>query len=208
MRRLLLLLIIANSVHAEVYKCQLSAKNIVYQSVPCSGGSTNKNIVNIEELTPQQKEEAEKRLKATQEERQALDKTAQEQQEKAAAQRREEATQREITATRQAAEAASQAAATAARQQTTIPYNPYPTIISPPYSGYGYGYMPNYQHHYPQHPNYQPNVPSYNTTPNPSFSPYPSFSPQPYPSFSPYPNVVPYPTQPLPPNVAPLSPSR
>jgi len=207
MRHLLgLLLIMTSSAHAEVYKCQLSAKNIVYQSIPCSGDSTNKNIVDIAKPTPEQVQEAQERLKATEAERQALDKAAQEQQEKVATQRREEAIQREITATRQAAEAASQAAAAAARQQTAIPYNPYPTVISPPYSGYGY--VPNYPYHHPQHPIYQQNIPSYNTTPNPSFSPYPSFSPQPYPSFSPYPNAAPYPTQPLPSNVAPLSPSR
>ena len=76
---LLLLMLITNSASAEVYKCQLTAKKIQYQSVPCSANSADKDIVKIEQLTPQQKQEAENRLKATEAERQALDKAAQEQ---------------------------------------------------------------------------------------------------------------------------------
>jgi hypothetical protein len=160
---LLLLMLITNSATAEVYKCQLTAKKIQYQSVPCSANSADKDIVKIEQLTPQQKLEAENRLKATEAERQALDKAAQDQQKAAAAKQEAEA----------------------ARQQTTTIINPYPVYVPyPGYSnpGYGSGYNSGYNRRYTQNPIYNPGI-----SPARSFSPNPAFSPNPNPNFSPTP---------------------
>ncbi len=162
---LLLLMLITNSASAEVYKCQLTAKKIQYQSVPCSANSADKDIVKIEQLTPQQKQEAENRLKATEAERQALDKAAQEQ---------------NAARAKLAAETA-QRQAEAARQQTTTIINPYPVYVPYPiYSNPGYG--SGYNRRYTQNPNYNPGI-----SPARSFSPNPAFSPNPNPNFSPTP---------------------
>jgi hypothetical protein len=81
---LLCLLVTTSLAHANVYKCQLSSKQTTYQDVPCSPDTADKNIVNIETQTPEQKEAALNKLKATEAERQAMDKTDREQQEAAA----------------------------------------------------------------------------------------------------------------------------
>ncbi len=167
---LLLLMFITNSATAEVYKCQLTAKKIQYQSEPCSANSADKDIVKIEQLTPQQKQEAENRLKATEAERQALDKAAQDQQKAAAAKQEAEAAKRQ---------------AEAASQQTTTIINPYPVYIPYPiYSnpGYSSGYNSGYNRRYTQNPVYNPG-----NSPARSFSPNPAFSPNPNPNFSPTP---------------------
>ena len=82
---LLCLLLTTDLVHANVYKCQLPSKQTTYQDVPCSPDTADKNIVNIETQTPEQKEAALNKLKATEAERQAMDKTDREQQQEAAA---------------------------------------------------------------------------------------------------------------------------
>jgi hypothetical protein len=165
---LLLLLAITGIARAEVYKCATPTKQIIYQPTPCASGTENKNIVVIEKLNPQQLEDAQNRLKATEAERQALDKAEQE--------------RREADEARQAVEAEKREAA-AARQQAETMNNPYPVYI--PYPNYNYRY-PSYNYNYPQRPVVNPYLP---TRPlNPSFVPYP----EPNPSFSPYPSS-PYP---------------
>jgi len=177
---LLLLLAITGVARAEVYKCATPTKQIIYQPTPCTSGTENKNIVDIEKLNPQQLEDAKNRLKATEAERQALDKAEKERREAAAAQWQADAPQREAAAARQAAEAAQREAA-AARQQAESMNNPYPVYI--PYPNYNYPYrQDNHHHHQPFNP-YTPTRPL-----NPSFAPYP----EPNPSFSPYPSS-PYP---------------
>jgi hypothetical protein len=157
----LLLLVITGSAYAEVYKCQSATKQLVYQSTPCSADTENQGTVKIEKLDARQLEEAEKRLKATEAERQALDKAEQARREAAAAQWKADAPQREAAAARKAAEAA-------AKQQINTPYPVY--IPYPAYNNWQYNQMPAYN------PNYSP----YPST-NPDFSPYPrSPYPPPY----------------------------
>jgi hypothetical protein len=77
-------LAVASLAHADVYKCQLTGKQVTYQDAPCSPDTADKNIVKIETQTPEQKEAALNKLKATETERQAMDKADKEQQEAAA----------------------------------------------------------------------------------------------------------------------------
>lgn len=163
---LLLLFVITGSAYAEVYKCNTPSKQIVYQSTPCSPSTENQNIVNIQKLDARQLEEAQNRLKATEAERQALDKAAQDKREAAARQWQAEAPQREAAAARQEAAAARREAEEAKRQAAT----PYPVFI--PYPNYGY---PSYGHHYGQTPPFNPSF-----SPNPNFSTFPSPYPRPY----------------------------
>jgi hypothetical protein len=165
---LLLLLVIADFAYAEVYKCHTVSKQTVYQSTPCSPDSADKNIVNIPKLDTHQLEEAEIRLKATETERQALDKVEQERQEAATAKWQAEAPQRAAAAARQEEEA---------RQQTIIRSNPYPVFI--PYPNYNYGYP--YNQNSVTNRKFSPYNPSYDLLPNPAINP--SFSPYstPYP---------------------------
>jgi hypothetical protein len=98
---LLLLLVITDSVYAQlytdVYKCQSSSKQIVYQAGACASNAVNQKIVEIKKLDARQLEEAENKLKATEAERQALDKADQA---AAAQQLREESVRRKSTMTR------------------------------------------------------------------------------------------------------------
>ncbi len=171
---LLLLLAINYSVNAEVYKCGTSSKQIVYQSIPCSANTADQNIVDIPKLDEHQKEEALNRLKATEDERQALDKVAQEKRDAAAAQWKADAPQREAEAARREA--------AAARQQVPMPYPSYPSYPMYPYN-YNYGQRPSY---HPDRPSFSPSSPY-----APSFTPYPSFAPHPAPYIPPY---MPFPT--------------
>lgn len=77
MRHIILscLLAITSSAHANVYKCQIPNKQPIYQDFPCSPNTADKNIVKIETQTPEQKEAALNKLKATEAERQVLDNT-------------------------------------------------------------------------------------------------------------------------------------
>jgi hypothetical protein len=167
------LLAITGVAHAEVYKCRLTEKEIVYQSEPCSIGTENKNIVPIEKLTPLQLEDAENHLKATEAERAALDKAAQEKRDAATAQWNAEAPQREAAAARQAAVVAQQEAAEA-KQQVERMNRSYPVYI--PYSNYGYHYSPKsvvIPYSVPVKPNYSPNFSPFTIPiPNPNYSPY------------------------------------
>ena len=179
MRTMMLLLLLAMTgvAHAEVYKCYTASKQVIYQPTPCSTGTDNKNIVNIEKLNPRQLEEAQNRLKATEAERQAMDKAAQAKREAAAAQWQADAPKREAAAARREAEIAKREAAAARRQAETM-NNPYPVFI--PY--------PSYNYHYPQHPVVNPYFPA--RPPNPNFSPYqipdPGFAPRTSPYPAPY----------------------
>lgn len=170
----LLFLFTSCSADAEIYKCSTPSKQIIYQPTPCSTNTADKNIVNIPKLDERQQQEAQDRLKATETERQALDKAAQD---AAAAKWQAEAPQREAAAARKEAAAARREA-----QQA-----PYQVLI--PYPSYLY----NYNHNYGQRPTYHPNNPSFSPNPsyNPSFSPYPSFAPHPAPYIPPY---MPFPT--------------
>lgn len=176
-----LLLAINYSVHAEVYKCSTPSKQIIYQSTPCSAHTADKNIVDIPKLDERQQQEAQDRLKATETERQALDKAAQEKRDAAAAKWQAEAPQREAAAARQEAAAARREAAEAKQQA------PYQVLI--PYPSYNYNYRPNYGQR-PSYPPYSPNF-SPRSPYTPSFSPYPSFAPHPAPYIPPY---MPFPT--------------
>jgi hypothetical protein len=169
----LLLLVMTSPASAEVYKCHPSAKQTLYQATPCSPDTANQNIVNIPKLDAHQLEEAEKNLKATEAERQALDKAEQERQEAATAKWQAEAPQRAAAAARQEAEA---------KQQAAMRSNPYPMFIH--YPNYGYRHNQNTVPHR--------NTSPYNPAPNFSFSPY-GLLPNPAinPSFSPY--STPYP---------------
>lgn len=170
---LLLLSVIINSAYAEVYKCQAANKKMMYQSMPCSANTVNQGIVEIEKQNAQQQEEAKNRLKATEEERQALDKAAQTQRETSELQQQTEAARREAAAARQEAAAARRAAEQAQQQGqgTTTIISPYPIM---PYPNYG-GYRPNYNPHYNQNPAYTPNRSPHPSGPN--FSPYQTLPP-------------------------------
>jgi Skp family chaperone for outer membrane proteins len=188
---LLLLLGFNYAAHADVYKCYTPSKQVVYQPMPCSSDTANENKVAIEKLTPQQQEDLQKRLKATEAERQA----EQARQAEAAARWQAEAPQREAAAAMREAEAARREAAEAKQQAATAV--PYPVYI--PYSNYGYNYgygqQPNYNSNYGQSSSYNNPSHRYNIglepvnpngvalepiqTPNRQFNPM--FSPQPMP---------------------------
>jgi Skp family chaperone for outer membrane proteins len=178
---LLLLLVISYSSHAEVYKCSTPSKQIIYQSTPCSPNTADQNIVDIPKLDERQQQEAENRLKATEAERQALDKAAQDKRDAAAAKWQAEAPQREAAAARQEAAAARREAAQQAPYQMIIPYPSYPYNYN-----YNYGQKPSYHPYSPNSPSFSPSSPY-----TPSFSPYPSFAPHPSPYIPPY---MPFPT--------------
>lgn len=171
----LLLLVITNLAHAEVYKCHAPSKQITYQSTPCSPDTADQNIVNIPKLDAHQLEEAENRLKATEAERQALDKAEQDRQEAVAAQWRAEAPLREAAAARQEAAAARQEAE-AARQAAGYRY---PIFISNPNYGYHNGQNRSFSQRFSVSPAFDPMF-SPSPTPNPLFSPNATHYPPPY----------------------------
>lgn len=134
---MLFLFVSATSVHAEVYKCYTPSKKISYQPTPCSAGSENQNVIEIEKQSPQQIEEAQRQLNAIEMERMQRDKAAQLQHNEEVEQRKLDAVQREAASARQEA-AAARRDAEAARQQAEIP-----VIITYP----GYNNIGNYTHY-------------------------------------------------------------
>lgn len=165
---LLLLFVIATSVHAEVYKCYTPSKKVSYQPTPCSAGSGNQNVIEIQKQSPQQIEEAQRQLNAVETERMQRDAAAKLQREAAAEKWNADATQRDAAAARQEAAAARREAeaarqdAQAARQQAENPV----MITYPRYNDYDNPY----RHNYRNNPN--PVVVPLNVPPSKSVSPY------------------------------------
>jgi len=165
---LLLLFVIATSVHAEVYKCYTPSKKISYQPTPCSADSGNQNVIEIQKQSPQQIEEAQRQLNAVEAERMQRDEAAKLQREEAAEKWKADATQRDAAAARQEAAAARREAeaarqdATAARQQAENPV----MITYPRYNNYD----DRYKHGYRNNPN--PVVVPLNVSPPKTMSPY------------------------------------
>jgi len=159
---LLLLLVSATSIHAEVYKCYTASKKISYQPTPCTRGSEKQNVIEIEKQSPQQIEDAQRQLNAVETERMQRDQAAQLQRDKELEQQKLDAAQREATAARQEAAAARRDAEAArqsaeqARQSTQ-----YPMIITyPRYNNYGrYNNDGNHHHEYDYRNNQSPVVP-------------------------------------------------
>lgn len=81
-------------------------KKISYQPTPCSAGSENQNVIEIEKQSPQQIEEAQRQLNAIEIERMQRDKAAQLQHNEEVEQRKLDAVQREAASARQEAAAA------------------------------------------------------------------------------------------------------
>lgn len=77
---LLLLLITTDSFssqqYTDVYKCQLSSKQIIYQKEACLPNA-NQKMIEIKKLDARQLEEAENKLKTMEAERESLDKAEQ-----------------------------------------------------------------------------------------------------------------------------------
>jgi len=173
---LLLLLVSAASVHAEVYKCYTASKKVSYQPTPCTGGSEKQNVIEIEKQSPQQIEEAQRQLNAVETERMQRDEAAQLQHDKELEQQKLDAAQREATAARQEAAAARRDAEAArqsaeqARQSTQ-----YPMIITyPRYNNYG-RYNTDGNHHEYDYRNNQSPVVTPDSSPSSvpkSMSPY------------------------------------
>lgn len=184
---MLLALLISTACYADVYKCQISEKQFIYQAFPCAEPH-KQNVLNIKPQTPEQIERAKQLQEATKEERKTLDEAAQKQQ-LIDMQRQAEIEKQRADVARQEAEAAKRAAIDAqraAQQQNTT------TVITP--------YVP----YYPYHPYPQPYYPQHYPQTSPFYSPERSLSP----NFSPYPNTgsefAPYPR----PNRTVITPAR
>ncbi len=68
-----LFLIFIASARAEVFKCKQASGKVLYQSTPCSSGAAQQQVVNVKEMTPEEKEAARIKLKDWQDRQAAED---------------------------------------------------------------------------------------------------------------------------------------
>lgn len=68
---LFLFLFIALTAQAEVYKCQQPSGKTSYQTSPCPTGTAVQGVVNVKEMSPEEREETKARLKVWQDEQAA-----------------------------------------------------------------------------------------------------------------------------------------
>lgn len=78
---LMLLMVLAFSANAEVFKCKSVSGKITYQPEPCAPGSATQGVIKVKEMTPEETDLAKAKLKAWQEQ-QAIEEAAKKEAEK------------------------------------------------------------------------------------------------------------------------------
>ncbi len=158
---LILILIIALPVRAEVYKCKQPSGKIGYQTSPCPAGVAVQDVVKVEEMSPEEREDAKTRLKIWQEE-QAVNESAKQ----AADKERQEALQRQeaLELQRRSVAAQEQQAINQQQQnQTGVGFAPH---YSPNWHpDRRYPYPPNVPGRYPYPPSRDPHMPPHHPWP-------------------------------------------
>jgi hypothetical protein len=176
------------AVHAEVFKCQSKSGKTVYQSVPCEGFAQKQRILNVEQMTPEQRESAKAKLRDWQNQ-QAAEESA-----KAAAEkerRLEREREEALNLQRRSVIAQEQQAREAAQRQNQyrpgFGYMPYYPYYQPWQDDYRYPHTPD--HHDRHHDRIPPSSPQFNPPNNsPQFNPpnrSPEFNPPNRPQFNP-----------------------
>ena len=142
---------------AEVFKCQTRSGKTIYQSEPCAPSAKKQQVLEVEKMTPEQREEANAKLRDWREQ-QAVEEAAKAEAEKE--QRLEWERQESLNLQRRSVLAQEQQARAAQRQTPVRPY-------IAPYAPY-FPYWPGGGYFYPypqQHPRYPPPLPSWQPDP-------------------------------------------
>jgi Domain of unknown function (DUF4124) len=153
----LMLMTLALSANADVFKCKNATGKIIYQAEPCSSGAESQGVINVKKLTPEETEAAKTRLNAWQEQQ-----TIEEANKREAERQRQADLDRQQSLELQRRSVAAQEQQAIAAQQRQYQGG---TGYIPPYGYGGYGYHPYTRPYYPYHNGgwnpgmHQPNVP-------------------------------------------------